>query len=272
MAPNRHRHPPMPMPMPRTPVRTTPPPAAAGGSAQVTAAMRAEIARAHAADAHPLLHVVHGSKTGLILPHLDAIDALIADFDGALSFVVDACQARITSAAIQAYLARGAIVLLTGSKFMGGPPFSGMALVPAATAARIGPLCPGLTTLFRRAELPAGWPGVGALADSANPGLLLRLEAALFELERFQALGFADVARVIGAFRDAAEALVAAMQGTRVLAYAPGHRAEADAYPIEMRTLVTIDLSRPGQPIDFDMATPRPTGHTWTIPITRSQV
>lgn len=224
-------------------------------SGVIVAGMRSEIERALTNDQFPLLHVVHGSKTGLILPHLDDIDALIARYGDGIGFVVDACQARITSAAIAAYLTRGAVVLLTGSKFMGGAPFSGFALVPQPIAARIAPLGEGMATIFRRAELPAGWPGADQLPDSGNSGLTVRLEAALFELERFQALPFSDVARIIELFRAASLDLVERIGGTRVLPYPVGDRDQAGSHPIEMRTLTTIDLSGEGQAIDFDGAT-----------------
>ena len=213
-------------------------------STYLAARMDASIAAAHAAGRHSLVHIVHGSKTGLILPSLADVDALCGRHGGAATLVVDACQARITSAAVNDYLARGAIVFVTGSKFMGGPPFSGFALVPAALAGSAPPLPAGLATLFRRAEWPAPWPGAEALPDSVNIGLLLRLEASLFELERFQALADAAVWRVIHAFHAAVRAeIVEKMLARRVAPYPPGDVAEADSHPVEMRTLSTLDLS-----------------------------
>lgn len=77
----------------------------------------------------------------------------------------------------------------------------------------------------------------------------------MFELERFQQLSLERVTRVILAFHAAVrESMVERLGGRRMAPYPPGHRAEGDAHPIEMRTLSTIDLSRrPGQP-DFDQA------------------
>jgi hypothetical protein len=127
--------------------------------------------------------------------------------------------------------------------------------VPAALASGAPALPHGLSDVFRRAEWPAGWPGAEALADSANPGLLLRLEASIFELERFQQLPLDRVTRVILAFHAAVRtAMVDRLGGRRMAPYPPGHRAEGVAHPIEMRTLSTIDMSqRPGHP-DFDEA------------------
>src|SRR6218665_3206509 len=128
--------------------------------------MLSSIAAARAASRHSLIHVVHGSKPGLILPSLEDIDRLAGD----ATLVVDACQARITSQAVNDYLARDAVVFITGSKVMGGPPFSGFALVPPGLAAQAPSLPGGLATIFRRAEWPAGWPGAEVLPESVNIG------------------------------------------------------------------------------------------------------
>jgi selenocysteine lyase/cysteine desulfurase len=213
-------------------------------SDEIAARMAERIAAAKAARRHTLVHVVHGSKTGLILPALPEIESLQARYGAAITLVVDACQARITTEAVQDYLADGAIVFVTGSKFMGGPPFSGFALVPRRLAAQAMPLPEGLATIFRRAEWPAEWPGVERLSAGANVGLLLRLEASIFELERFQALPAAEVERVVLAFHAAVRAeIIERTPARRGAPYPPGDKMEADTHPVEMRTLSTLDLS-----------------------------
>jgi hypothetical protein len=171
------------------------------------------------------------------------------------TFVVDACQARITSPAIAEYLAREAIVFVTGSKFMGGPPFSGFALVPRALARRARPLPEGLNTIFQRAEWPAGWPGTEQLPDTTNLGLLLRLEASIFELERFQQLSLEEVSRVILSFHQAVrDEIVDKTPARRVAPYPPGRKETADNHPVEMRTLSTLDLTGFGGGASFEDA------------------
>ena len=213
-------------------------------SAEIAERMDAAIREARAGGRHVLVHAVHGSKTGLILPDLGDLDTIHAIHGDSVTFVVDACQARITSPAIADYLARGSIVFVTGSKFMGGPPFSGFALVPRRFREQARPLASGLATVFRRAEWPPGWPGAEALEDSANPGLLLRLEASIFELERFQRLSVEDVTRVILSFHQAVrDEIIEKTPAHRVAPYPPGGKETADTHPIEMRTLSTLDLS-----------------------------
>lgn len=216
-------------------------------SAEIAARMAASTAAARGADRHSLVHIVHGSKTGLILPALADVDLLRESAGDSATLVVDACQARITGAAVGDYLARDAIVFVTGSKFMGGPPFSGFALVPPGFAEGAAALPAGFATIFRRGEWPARWPGVAHLPDSANLGLLLRLEAAIFELERFQALDAAAAERTILAFHAAVRAeIVDKTDARRVAPYPPGHVEDADTHPVEMRTLSTLDLSAGG--------------------------
>lgn len=217
---------------------------AARDSATVAADMSARIAAAHEDGRHVLAHVVHGSKTGLILPALAELDALACAHRDDVTFVVDACQARIGDDRLRAYLDRGAIVLMTGSKFMGGPPFSGFALVPPALAERAPPPI-GLATVFRAAEWPQRWPGAVTLATGGNPGLLLRLEAAVYELERFHAVPGDARAKVIRAFDGAIAALVDRLGIRRVAGAARSPREGL----LESGTLATLDISTlPGTP------------------------
>jgi hypothetical protein len=195
---------------------------------------------------HLLVHAVHGSKTGLILPDLADIDRLRGQFGDSISIVVDACQSRLEPSAVQAYLDRGAMVMLSGSKFIGGPPFSGFLLVPPHQTPR-RELAKGLTTLFRRAEWPAGWHSAAHLPDGTNPGLLLRVEAALFEVERYRLLPHARRNEVIGAFGKAVRALSDRLGAELVMPALSGPA-------LHQSTLATLDLSKcQGQP-DFATA------------------
>lgn len=199
------------------------------------------VATTIATGRRPLVHVLHGSKTGLVLPELDDLDRLIARFGDAVSFVVDACQVRISPEMVRAYLARGCTVFLTGSKFAGGPPFNGFALVPKAEQQRVHPLAAGFSTLSARAEWPEGWPGRDVLPDIANPGLALRLAASLFEMERFLALSTTDVQRIIAAFERAVDSLAVRLGGARMASPVAG-RCNGGIAVEEMRTLATLDL------------------------------
>lgn len=107
----------------------------------------------------------------------------------------------------------------------------------------MGSLPAGMATLFRRAEWPIHWRGCDHLPFTANPGLLLRLEAALFELERFMAIDPAARGLVISAFGSAVRTLTHRL-GARLV----GSGTDTDT------TLATLALSAlPGHP-DQDVA------------------
>lgn len=213
----------------------------ARSSGDIAAAMACEIEQARAAGRHSLVHCVHGSKTGLVLPRSDDLAALRKRFGNDVTFVVDACQARITSDAVTSYLDSGCIVLMTGSKFMGAPPFNGWALLPPAMVENAARLPSGFSTIFRRAEFPSKWAGAAALPDSENASLALRLEAAVFELERFQRIPMEQVEAMIAAFEAALTThLVEPLGIERVR---PGQGPDVPDCPIEMRTLATLNVS-----------------------------
>ncbi|MBX7481162.1 hypothetical protein [Qipengyuania qiaonensis] len=212
-----------------------------------------EFAVAQASDRHPVLHIVHGSKTGLILPEIEDLDRLLEQHAGQVTLVVDACQARITTEALHAYLDREAIVLVTGSKFMGGPTFSGFALVPASHRQRAPRLPQGLAAVSRRPEWPKGWPGAECLPDGTNEGLLLRLEASIFELERFQELPVAQIAEVVDTFQRTLRRVLVEPRGfSLVQPYPKASCHTGQEHPVEMQTLATIDIGELSDATTFD--------------------
>lgn len=214
----------------------------------------AAVSDAITAGRQPLVHVVHGSKTGLILPSIAHIDALRRRFGERVSFVVDACQARISRDMVSAYLSRGCTVFLTGSKYMGGPPFSGFAFVPHMVTTRSGEIPPGFAKIFCQAEWPAHWRGQADLPNQSNLGLLMRLEASLFELELYHQLHPAEIKRTIDLFEEAVGALTRRIGARRL---APVGLSEDDGLhvpPMEIRTLATIDLSEIDPRFDYEFA------------------
>lgn len=203
----------------------------------------------------PLVHIIHRSKTGIITPSLATIDKLIAAYGDSVDLVVDACQGRISPETIQAYLTRGASIFLTGSKFIGGPPFSAWALVPMKLSARMksGTAAPaGLAHFFARGDMPTGWSDTDTvLPERTNFGLLLRLEAGLFELERLLAMPMERVDAVILAFGKAMRTLAEAMpfrliEGAANDPAAGDHQNDqAPVHPLDRKMLYVIELTEP---------------------------
>lgn len=155
---------------------------------EVVASVEAAIGR----DRCALLHVLDCSKTNRGGPSRATALALQQRYRERLLVVVDACQLRCAWDQVRQDLEAGFVVMVTGSKFAGGPPFSGAILLP-----------PQIVDRLRLAALPPGlfaysaandWPAVlrGALnvpfTVPANVGLGLRWEAALAELEALAGL------------------------------------------------------------------------------------
>src|SRR3546814_7068243 len=113
------------------------------------------------------------TRTDTLFPYTTLFRSLAVRYGEAAAIIVDACQLRIAPQAVRRYLALGCVVLLTGSKFAGGPPFSGFALVPDRLRTRARSLPEGFRRLANRAEWPTGWPGADQLPATGNFGLLL---------------------------------------------------------------------------------------------------
>lgn len=230
-------------------------------SAERRDALEACIAAAIEGGERPLLHVVHRSKTGLIAPRPETVAELARRFGERLDIVVDACQGRISPAMIRDYLDLGAIVFVTGSKFLGGPPFSAFALIPERISSRMRggePAPEGLGAFFARGEMPASWTAADAvLPDVANFGLLLRLECGLFELSRLLAFPDSAIDKTITAFGEA----VRSLPRDAPLRLLDGSREPDDdegLHPLDRTMLHTFELTSPhpwrGGPLGIDDA------------------
>jgi hypothetical protein len=82
-----------------------------------------------------IVHMVVGCKTGHCVPSVACMQKLAKKYPKVVMPVVDACQMRgLTGLSVRRFLELGFSVITTGSKFYGGPPFSGAVLFPKAVA------------------------------------------------------------------------------------------------------------------------------------------
>jgi hypothetical protein len=172
--------------------------------AEVDAEFESLATRAVAAGQRVLLVLADVSKTGLVAPSPACILALHQRLSGQVDVLVDACQFRLAPSTLCAYLEHGFMVALTGSKFVGGPPFSGALFIPSAVATRLSgrPLPHALAAYSSRADWPDSWD-TAKLDNAANFGLLLRWEAALEELRAFRSAPESEVASFLREFAHA---------------------------------------------------------------------
>jgi hypothetical protein len=190
-------------------------------AAAVDSEAAARVAAALARDCDVVLHVLDVSKTGLFGISRTAARALAAAAGERIAVVVDACQLRCSAAQIRDDLRFGHMVMISGSKFAGGPAFSGALLVPPACLERVGRL--GVETDLAAYSAVHDWPPalrprLGLrLGSLANLGLGLRWEAALFEFEAFVAIDEAVSRSIAAMFETEVQRRIAAAAWLRPL-------------------------------------------------------
>jgi hypothetical protein len=155
---------------------------------QIDAAVLEQFVEASEADAIILLHVVAHSKTGVHAPSLSCVERLRKINDDVV-VVVDAAQGRFSRRGLRDALQNDYLVMITGSKFYGGPPFSGALLVPPRLhpARRgVGNLPVGFRAYHSAVEMPESWGDIRhSLPIEPNVGLLLRWTAAIAEMDAY---------------------------------------------------------------------------------------
>jgi hypothetical protein len=137
-----------------------------------------------------LLHILDASKSGLSGVSREAATQIAAIAPDRVMVLVDACQLRAPPQQLRSDLECGCMVLITGSKFAGGPPFCGALLLPQGIAHRLrhAPLPPeGLADYSARLDWPHELQETFARELTfANLGAGLRWTAALAELKRLE--------------------------------------------------------------------------------------
>ena len=181
-------------------------------------AIEAHISKAAAGNRRVVLHAVDVSKTGLAAPGLETVVDLKRRHGPRLMVIVDSCQMRMTKENLARYADAGCLITVTGSKFLGGPPFSGALLVPPAMLAEAPPLPGGLAAYSWRGDWPADCAHLtAALPAGGSPGLYLRWQAALADASAFAAMSPAAVETGLLAFAEAVHRQVAGRSWLRLL-------------------------------------------------------
>jgi hypothetical protein len=162
--------------------------ARADGDNAVLEAVETTVARGAAV----LLQIMDSSKLGWRAPSEACLEEIERRWPDRVRIVVDACQMRLSRRRLKTYLDRGYMVLMTGSKFFGGPAFSGALLLPSALARSLGRgegIAAGLADYASRSDWPkalAAWRS--AFESRPNIGQWLRWEAALSEITAYYRL------------------------------------------------------------------------------------
>ncbi|MBO9101546.1 MULTISPECIES: hypothetical protein [unclassified Rhizobium] len=208
---------------------------------EIDDAMIAAVERELKRDRDVLVHVLDTSKTGLsgVTRQAARHAALLAP--GRVHVIVDACQFRCSASDIRQDLADGFLVVLTGSKFVGGPPFSGALLVPTSLG----------EALATRSAIPSGlsaytaahdWPSAlrekmdFTFGSHFNLGLGLRWVAASAALDRYAVIQDDEQALIKAHFVKLVRARIDSVAGIRLHANDEGAHLDA-------RTIVPFTIS-----------------------------
>lgn len=135
------------------------------------------------------LHVMDHSKTGARHPSQECLRDIVSTCGNSVQVVVDACQSRLSRNRLKWYLDQECMVLVTGSKFFAGPPFSGALIVPGSLSARmeqVSKVPDGLADYTSQFDWPRAWLAARSKLPAAmNFGQLLRWIAAIEEMRAY---------------------------------------------------------------------------------------
>jgi hypothetical protein len=182
------------------------------------------------------------SKFGWRAPSEPCLDEISLRWPDQVQIVVDACQMRLGRTRLRKYLDRGYLVIVTGSKFFTGPPFSGALLVPSALAPDFeaaGGIAPGLLEYTSRSDWPKNWPGLRSrFPVRANLGQWLRWEAALEEIRAYYGVPDEFRLKALTTFGEGVEWIIASSPSLRLLPPQPRREGEgADDDELSQRTI-----------------------------------
>jgi len=191
--------------------------ARADGDAAVLDAIDAAVAN----GASVLLQIMDSSKLGWRSPSEACLDEIANRWPDQVWIVVDACQMRLSRRRMRTYLDRGYMVLITGSKYFGGPAFSGALLVPAGLSRSLDrgeAIAPGFLDYASRSDWPKRWGALRSRFESRpNLGQWLRWEAALEEIRAYYGVPDAFRARALRELQAGIESLIMLSPSLRLI-------------------------------------------------------
>jgi hypothetical protein len=215
------------------------------------------VERSLAGGSNVLLQVMDSSKFGWRAPSDQCLDEISARWPGRVQIVVDACQMRLGRARLRNYLDRGYMVIITGSKFFTGPPFSGALLVPTAIAGDLDAatdIASGLLEYSSRGDWPGKWPNLRSrFPIRANFGQWLRWEAALEEIGAYYRVPAEFRATALTTFGKGVERIIASSPSLRLL---PPQQRKGETGPgdeeLTQRTIFAFAIERGNRVLSLD--------------------
>jgi hypothetical protein len=189
--------------------------------AEVDSEVLGAIEKSVANGINVLLQIMDSSKLGWRVPSDQCLDEISLRWPDQVQIVVDACQMRLGRPRLRKYLDRGYMVIVTGSKFFTGPPFSGALLVPADISKAldaIPEIASGLLEYSSRSDWPRNWRTLRSrFPIRANFGQWLRWEAALEEIRAYHDVPVEFRRSALTIFGRGVERIIASSPSLRLL-------------------------------------------------------
>ncbi|MBV8922893.1 MAG: hypothetical protein JOZ76_33370, partial [Bradyrhizobium sp.] len=153
---------------------------------------------------------------------------------------------------LQNYLDRGYMVLISGSKFFGGPAFSGALLLPGCIPCPRGDaFADSLKDYAGRSDWPKGWTLRSQLSNRPNLGQWLRWEAALEEIGAYYRVPADFRTSALRQLHDGVESLMARSPSLDPV-MASGPACGGDDEEFSCPTIFPFMIRRRGMPISAD--------------------
>jgi hypothetical protein len=218
---------------------------------EVDAEIRDAIARSIAAKKRVLLFAVDSSKFGLRSPSLGCLRRIAAAAGQDVQVVIDAAQMRLGMRRLRRYVELGFIVLITGSKFFTGAPFSGALVLPPAVAAKccdLDHVPSGLRDYTNASDWPPAFAGLrAALPARSNLGQWARWVAALEEMRAYFAVPKAFREFALRQFAEVVPRLVGAESSCEALLLGNEAAADSDDEEFAERTIFPFFVRSKGR-------------------------
>jgi hypothetical protein len=205
--------------------------------------------------ARVLLQIMDCSKLGWRAPGEACLDEIARRWPDKVLVVVDACQMRLGRRRMRNYLDRGYLVLITGSKYFGGPAFSGALLVPSRLSRSLErgvQVSRGLLDYAGRSDWPNRWADLRSRFESRpNFGQWLRWEAALEEIKAYYQVPDAFRALALKELGTGIQSLIALSPSLRLVG--SGTNADdADDEEFAAATIFPFMMERHGSPLSVE--------------------
>ncbi len=162
-----------------------------------------------------VVHAMNHSKLGYSGPSKALLVELKQRFGPKVCIVVDACQMRLDREEIIEYLEYQMIVIVTGSKYFTGPPFSGAILIPEQIVHNIqengAKFDIGFNSYCAKEDLPQRLRAIlRGGSKSFNLGSIFRWVAAISEMQRYYEIPPAIRVRAVPEFCERVEDILLA--------------------------------------------------------------